>query len=140
MGKHMDMDTKANILYLFGQGMLPKTIALSIKKPRQTVETFIQRWQKTKTIINKHACNKKPAIDQRTANHLARLAIRNRRSSARELKQIIGIQVSDQTVINCLKKKEINSRRPVKKPSLNYKQKMDRLMFALAYRTWTENE
>ena len=116
--------------------MSPIQIGLKVERPRQTIETFLKRWKTTKTIINKYGGNKPKALDVRTTNHLARMALTNRHSTAKELKIDLGIKASEQTVRNYLKKRGIRARRPKKKPALTKKHKLKRLKFAKDHENW----
>ena len=67
-----------------------------------------------KPFSNDEKLHKPKALDVRTTNHLARMALTNRHSTAKELKIDLGIKASEQIVRNYLKKRGIRARRPKK--------------------------
>ena len=134
MGRHMGADTKCKILILRERKKGPSSIGKAVGRKKQTVNNFLDRFDERETLQNKHSSNKQKALDKRTIRRLVRLALTNRRLSAAKLGQLAGTNASASTIRRELNANGIKSRRPLKKPKLNEKQKKARLMWALEHR------
>lgn len=86
---------------------------------------------------------RKPKTSEQDVRRICRLALQDRRRSAKDINNIIrttGIQICDRTVRKKLCENGLRARTPRKKPYLNKKQRQKRLDWALAHRDWTEED
>ena len=137
MGKHMGADTKAKILVKRAQGLNSSAISKNVERPRQTIEKFLKRYDIRNTLYNNYRANKPRAFDERTERLLCRTALKNRRATARQLKDMLQLTCSTECIRQTLKKNGICARRLLKKPALNKKQKQLRLRWAHDRKNWT---
>lgn len=137
MGKHMDDDEKCKILIEEAKGTSLKEICRIVKRKRQTISNFLQRYKTRETIHNDYKANKPRVFTERTERHLCRLALGNRRASVSQLGTMLGISASSRSIRRALKRHGICQRHPRKKPALDANHKLRRLQWARAHADWT---
>ena len=110
MGKHMGDNTKAKILVARVLWKKPAAISKEVKRPRKIVEIFLGRYDQRDSIYNNYSANKPKAMDERTERRLCRTTLNNRRATARQLKIMLELTCSPQTIRQTLKRNEIHAR------------------------------
>jgi hypothetical protein len=130
MGKHMGNDTKAKILVERAMGNNPASVSRKVGRHLMTVTNFLKRYDLRNSLKNKHAINKKNAIDSRQERRICRYALSNRRASLQQIKDDLELSVCKETIRNCLSKNGIFARKMRKKPKLTVIHKLARLEFA----------
>ena len=140
MGKHMGYDTKAKILIQNAKKHYLKSISKIVKRPKQTVFNFLQRYNLRQSIHNNYQSNKPRVFDDRSERRLVRLALGNRRATTKQLKEMLGISASESSIRLALKRNGVTQCRPIKKPLLKKEQKRKRLEWARAHANWGQEQ
>ncbi|CAK9796081.1 Transposable element Tc1 transposase [Anthophora plagiata] len=86
---------------------------------------------------------RKSKLTQQDVRRICRLALQDRRRSAKEINNIIrtsGVQVCDRTIRKKLYENGLRARTPRKKPYLNQKQRQKRIEWARVHKEWTEED
>lgn len=107
------------------------------------VRKLYNRFQMTGTIENKEGKGRKKLTSPTTDRRLVRLALGNRRLTARNINNILsdtGISVSDRTVSRRLAQAGLKARRPRKKPFLNTVQRRKRVEWAKEHLSWSTED
>ena len=140
MGRHMGSDTKCKIMVLHTGKKGITSISKIVHRPKATIGNFIKRYELRSSLKNDYKSNKPKALQARTLRRLARLALNNRKLTARQLCDLIDTTASPQTIRNQLRKMGIRSRRPIKKPKLRTLARKIRLEWALEHQGWTVDD
>ena len=139
MPKQLGDNTKCKIVEMRAKGHGFSGISKVVKRPRQTIEFFLKRYDKRGTIYNNHPekSNNPKVIDARTERLLCRCALSNRHSTLQELKNMLSLTACRESIRHVLRRNGIISRKPLKKPALTPEQKTKRLEWAKEHENWT---
>lgn len=105
---------------------------------------FFQKHRNNEELHRKPKTGRKPKTTERQQRRLVRLVKDNPNKTASDVRkhaeEHLGVQITNRTARNILKRHKLNACRPARKPLLKQCHRMARLQFARAHQHWNANE
>ena len=135
MVKRLSEFKKNNLIFLIGSGLKASTIALQLRISTRAVQRYIRKFSSGQIEATRAHIGRKKVLNEKDANRLYKNALKNPKSSAKDIlmltKHVVRKKPSLTTVKNCLKNKGLKSCTAATKPYLNERHKQERLKMAL---------
>ena len=133
----LSYDEKAEILRLRALKLSYQSIGDKIGRPKSTVSTFVVRYQKTHTIINKPRSGRPQKVTKRTQRQIIRSSIIDPWASSSEIKSGLQLKLSSSMVRKVLVDTGLKARKPKKSPYTNKKIRLRRMNYMRDHINWS---
>lgn len=135
---HLNEKEKLTIIELKSKNAKIITISKRIKRNESTVRTFLKRYRKNKTLVNRRQTGRPRKLTPKQRRRLLREAKINRRHSVKKIRSDLGLEhVCESTINRALVAADLKSYIPVKKPKLNKEIISKRLKWVKEYQGYT---
>ncbi len=117
-----------------------QVIADKLGRDKRTIQRFLNKYRKSGSHERATGSGRKRATTPRVDRLIKRAAVQDRRICSTEIKERLGLQVSERTVRNRLREMGLKSYWSCKKPFISSSNRRKRLAWAKEHLAWTSDQ